>query len=199
MNKHETKFHNTHKKICQALLELLETTEYENITVSAICEQARLYRTTFYAHFQNIAEILDVINDGLLEKFLRENNINRLTIFDPKSFTYNPYIILNREDLSKLLTFIKSHTRLYLIIVTHRSILRLGLPENDIEQNIFLPTMAKMQRYTAKDLSYVFEFYVAGIQKILAKWILGNCAESEKEILEIFDLCLNKRPYKTMN
>lgn len=199
MNKHETKFHNTHKKICQALLELLETTEYENITVSAICEQARLYRTTFYAHFKNIAEILDVINDGLLEKFLSENNINRLTIFDPNSFVSNPYVILNREDLSKLLTFIKSHARLYLIIATHRSILRLGLPEKDIEQNVFLPTMAKMQHYTTIDLSYVFEFYVVGAQKILEKWILGNCAESEKEILAIFDLCLNKRPYKTMN
>ena len=196
MNKHEKKHKNTHTKICRALLELLETTEYENITVSAICEQAQLHRTTFYSHFQNIAEILDVINDGLLEKFFNENNINSLMTFDPNSFASDPYLILNREDLSKLLTFIKSHARLYLIIATHRNILRLGLPENAIKQDAFLPAMSKTQPYTANDFDYVFEFYVAGAQKILTKWILGNCAESEEEILEIFDLCLNKRPYK---
>ena len=193
MNKHEKKHQNTHTKICRALLELLETTEYENITVSAICEQAQIHRTTFYSHFQNIAEILDVINDGLLEKFFSENNFNGSLICDPNSFANNPYLILNREDLSKLLAFIKSHARLYLIIATHRSILRLGLPEKDISQKIFIPSMSKVKPYTTKDLDYVFDFYVAGAQKILTKWILGNCAESEEEILKIFDLCLNKR------
>lgn len=193
MNKHEKKSHNTHNKICKALLELLETAEYENISVSSICQQAHIHRTTFYAHFQNIAEILDIINSGLLEKFLNENEISYLQDIDWNTFANDPYLILNRKDLLKFLTFVKSHSRLYTIIAKHRDILRLGLPEKDIKNNIFIPSMSNLQPLSDTALDYVFDFYVAGTQKIISKWILGGCVEDETDIIKIIDLCLYKQ------
>lgn len=193
MNKHEKKSHNTHNKICRALLELLETTEYENISVSSICQQAQIHRTTFYSHFQNIAEILDIINSGLLEKFLNENKINYSQDFDSNTFASNPYLILNRQDLLKFLTFVKKHSRLYTIIARHRDILRLGLPENDIKNNIFIPSMSNLQPLSDTALDYIFDFYVAGTRKIISKWILGGCVDNENDLIRIIDLCLYKQ------
>ncbi len=192
MNKHEKKSSNTHTKICRAMLELMETAVYENISVSAICNKAQISRSTFYAHFQNIAEIIDVINSGLTQTFLSENNIVCSQTFDPNTFPVDPYLILNRQDLMKFLTFIKAHVRLYAIIVKHRNILSLGLPQTDIKHNIFIPSMANLQPISDEALDYVFDFYVVGLQKILTKWILKGCVEDETEILKIIDVCLYK-------
>ncbi len=192
MNKHEKKSHNTHTKICHATLELIENTDYEKITISAICNKAQINRSTFYAHFQNVAEIIDVINSGLTQNFLTENNIVCLQTFDSTTFTVDPYVILNRVDLLKFLTFIKKHARLYAIIVKHRNILSLGLPETDVKHNIFIPSMSNLQPISDEALDYVFDFYVAGLQKILTKWVLKGCIEDETEIIKIIDVCLYK-------
>ena len=193
MNKHEKKSHNTHTKICRATLELIEHTEYENISVSAICSQAQINRSTFYSHFQNIGEIIDVINSGLTQAFLNEHNIVCSQTFNANTFPIDPYLILDRVDLLKFLTFIKSHARLYAIIVKHRDMLRLGLPETDIKHDIFIPSMSNHQPISDVALDYVFDFYVSGLQTILTKWILKGCVDDETEIIRIIDLCLYKQ------
>ena len=192
MNKHEKKSHNTHTKICRAMLELIETTEYENISISSICSHAQINRSTFYAHFQNIGEIIDIINSGLTQSFLNEYNIVCSQTFNPNMFPVDPYLILNREDLLKFLTFIKKHARLYAIIVKHRDMLRLGLPETDIKHDIFIPSMSNHQPISNEALDYIFDFYVSGLQTIITKWILKGCVEDETEIIGIIDLCLYK-------
>ena len=192
MNKHEKKSHNTHTKICRAMLELIETTEYENISISSICSRAQINRSTFYAHFQNIGEIIDIINSGLTQSFLNEHNIVASHTFNTDSFPIDPYLILNREDLLKFLTFIKKHARLYAIIVKHRDMLRLGLPETDIKHDIFIPSMSNHQPISDEALDYIFDFYVSGLQTIINKWILKGCVEDETEIIRIIDLCLYK-------
>ena len=192
MNKHEKKSYNTHTRICRATLELIETTEYENISVSAICNQAQINRSTFYAHFQNIGEIIDVINSGLTQAFLSEYNVVSSQAFTQNTFPVDPYLILDRVDLLKFLTFIKSHARLYAIIVKHRDMLRLGLPETDVKNNIFIPSMSNHQPISDEALDYIFEFYVVGMQTIITKWILKGCVDDENEIIRIIDLCLYK-------
>lgn len=193
MNKHEKKSYNTHTKICRATLELMENTEYENISVSAICTQANISRSTFYSHFQNIAEIIDVINSGLIESFLSENNIVCSQTFNPKTFPIDPYLILNRKDLLKFLIFVKKHARLYAIILKHRNILRLGLPETDIKRDIFIPSMSNLQPLSNEALDYIFDFYVSGTRTIISEWIQKGCVEDETEVIKIIDLCLYKQ------
>lgn len=40
---------------------------YEAITVKELCERAPVARTTFYAHYRNIAEVRQEIEDGLID------------------------------------------------------------------------------------------------------------------------------------
>ncbi len=192
MNKHEKKFHNTHTKICQAVLELIEITEYEDISISVICKQAQINRSTFYSHFQNIAEILDIINSGLWKKFIHENDIS-VPQFNLNTFPRDSNLILNRQDLLKFLTFIKKHLRLYTIIVKHQNLLHIEFPEKDIKNNVFIPSMANLEPLSDNMLDYIFDFYVAGIKKILTKWISNGCIEDEHDVMKIIDVCLYKK------
>ena len=53
--------------IKDALLELLQNTPYEKITVTALCKQSEITRATFYLHYNNIDNVLDeLLDDALL-------------------------------------------------------------------------------------------------------------------------------------
>ena len=45
--------------IQDALLELLQSTPYEKITVTALCKQSEITRATFYLHYNNIDDVLE--------------------------------------------------------------------------------------------------------------------------------------------
>lgn len=52
--------------IKDALLELLQNTPYEKITVTALCKQSEITRATFYLHYNNIDNVLDELLDDAL-------------------------------------------------------------------------------------------------------------------------------------
>ncbi len=57
----------TNGVIKDAFLELIDQEPYEQVNVTAICRQAEISRATFYAHFDNVEDVLDsVIDDALL-------------------------------------------------------------------------------------------------------------------------------------
>ena len=43
----------------QALLRLLQKKEYDYITIKEICQTAGVDRSTFYLHYENVAELLE--------------------------------------------------------------------------------------------------------------------------------------------
>jgi AcrR family transcriptional regulator len=44
--------------LAQGLMELLEEKEYKAITITQLCEQAKIARRTFYRHFESKEDIL---------------------------------------------------------------------------------------------------------------------------------------------
>lgn len=52
--------------IKDALLELLQNTAYEKITVTALCRQSEITRATFYLHYDNIDDVLNELLDDAL-------------------------------------------------------------------------------------------------------------------------------------
>lgn len=52
--------------IKDALLELLERTTFDKISVASVCRQAEITRTTFYLHFPNLTAVLnEVLHDAM--------------------------------------------------------------------------------------------------------------------------------------
>ena len=58
MNKSESKYFNTAKKMDKALISLLEEKSFEYITVSEICKRAEVNRSTFYLHYETMDDLL---------------------------------------------------------------------------------------------------------------------------------------------
>ena len=58
----------TEEIIKDALLTLLKKKNYMDITITDICRQACISRGTFYSHFKNIREIIDLLFDDALKQ-----------------------------------------------------------------------------------------------------------------------------------
>lgn len=57
----------TENVIKDAMLELLNDTTFEKITVTAVCKQAEITRATFYLHFDDLTDVLDATLDDALK------------------------------------------------------------------------------------------------------------------------------------
>lgn len=80
--------------IQDALLELLQNTPYEKITVTALCKQSEITRATFYLHYNNIDDVLEELLDDAL----------RLTEFDaiqPLPSAISNRIIENEKNIEE--------------------------------------------------------------------------------------------------
>lgn len=51
----------TKKALRRALFELLETCDYDSITISALAREAGVDRKTFYTHYRSIDDLVDEI------------------------------------------------------------------------------------------------------------------------------------------
>ena len=59
MNKNDRRYAYTHNVIKDAMLELLHSTGFEEVTVSGLCRQAQVGRATFYTHYDNLMEVIE--------------------------------------------------------------------------------------------------------------------------------------------
>ncbi|MCI5499856.1 MAG: TetR/AcrR family transcriptional regulator [Clostridiales bacterium] len=61
----------TKRQIREALMELLEESTVDKITVKALAERADIDRKTFYLHYGSIGDLLSEIQDELLQEVLQ--------------------------------------------------------------------------------------------------------------------------------
>lgn len=59
--KNNQRFKDTEIRMQSVMLELMKYMEFEKITVKKICEKAQVNRSTFYAHFIDIYDMLIVV------------------------------------------------------------------------------------------------------------------------------------------
>ena len=71
MNKENNKRkRKSREKIEKVFVELIQTKEINEITVSDICKKANLNRTTFYSNYIDIYDLADSVRDNLLSSVL---------------------------------------------------------------------------------------------------------------------------------
>ena len=64
---------NTEKRICDALLEMMEERPFFQIKVAQLCDRYSISRSTFYNYFDSIFSVLQKIEDDILEELFELN------------------------------------------------------------------------------------------------------------------------------
>lgn len=80
MNKKKEQYQNTHNKIITTVTDMLSDTPFESITIRDICKTCGISIGTFYHHFQNKEEILQMeyeyFDHTLKEHYLAEKSFS---------------------------------------------------------------------------------------------------------------------------
>ena len=86
--KNNQRFKDTEIRMQSVMLELMKHMEFEKITVKKICEKAQVNRSTFYAHFTDIYDMLDKMEQTLREELLLsyQNGNKESYVFSEHSF-----------------------------------------------------------------------------------------------------------------
>ncbi len=156
-------------KIEKAFMELLQTRELKEITVSDICKMTGINRSTFYANFMDIYDLADKLRDKL------ENDFQSL--FGEGTTADTP-----GGDV-KMFTHIKENQLFY------KTYFKLGYDEK--HQVWVYDTKRAESDFGNNYIKYHIEFFRNGLNAIIKMWLADGCKESPEEMAAIL-----KQEYK---
>ena len=190
LNKSESKYFNTAKKMDKALISLLEKKSFEYITVSEICKMAEVNRSTFYLHYENTVDLLNETARFLLDDFMSYFNTDAKNITN--KFKESPLDELNfisNEYLQPYLTYIKDNKSVFLTVLLHSVPFGFNEIFQNLYENIFNPILERYN-YPIADRKYALIFYLNGITAIVKEWLKDDCKKTIEDVSQIIYGCI---------
>lgn len=193
MNKSESKYFNTALRMDEALIALLEEKDLEYITVKEICHQAGVNRSTFYLHYETIADLvnetLEMINRRFLSYFPQqeEDVLGNMDSRERKGL-----VLVTREYLLPYLRFIQDNKKVYRAAFRNPSSMQAHVRYGELKQHILGPILERFE-IPASHRPYYMAYYVEGIIAIVKEWLRQDCADEVEMIAGIIKSCVQPR------
>lgn len=190
MNKNESRYFKTAVRMNDALLALLEKKPFEYITVSEVCREAGVNRSTFYLHYENTSELLYETFGRMTDGFLAYFSVDRSKIMlEFSGCAPAEMIYITDEYLLPFLQYIRDNQRIFLTVLTHEKAFGTERVFQNMFRNIFDPILERFG-YPSGDREYVMRFYMQGISAVIAQWLGDECDRSLEEISRIIRECI---------
>lgn len=170
--KNNQRFRETELRMESAMLKLMESTEFEKITVKKLCEKAKVNRSTFYAHFTDIYDML-----GKME---RELSRELLESFADKE----DYDIFSQESFLYFLKHIRKHQYFYKINLRTRT----SFPISQGYESLWKIIKSRCEQAGVLDeeeMRYYFISFQAGFTMVLKHWVDTDCSIPERKVAVI--------------
>lgn len=194
MNKSESKYFHTARKMDLALMELLEKKEFEYITIKEICAKAGVNRSTFYLHYENTRDLLTEAVEQMLMDF-REYfpQDQELVIAQMDRRPTEELLFITPEYLTPYLTYVREHKKLIRTALRHATAMELEKVFDRMFRHVFDPILARFDAPEGQR-HYMMAFYLNGINAIITKWLETECEAPVEEIMAIITTCVIGRP-----
>ena len=189
MNKSESKYFNTALRMDEALLALLEKKDLEYITVKEICHQAGVNRSTFYLHYETIADLvnetLEMINQRFLSYFPQQEEE---VLGNMGSRERKELVLVTREYLLPYLHFIRDNKKVYRAAFRNPGSMQAYARYGELKQHILGPILERFE-IPAAHRPYYIAYYVEGIAAIIKEWLRQDCGDEVEMITDIIESC----------
>ena len=189
MNKSESKYFNTALRMDEALIALLEKKDLEYITVKEICHQAGVNRSTFYLHYETIADLvnetLEMINRRFVSYFPQQEEE---VLGNMGSREREELVLVTREYLLPYLHFIRDNKKVYRAAFRNPGSMQAYARYGELKQHILGPILERFE-IPAAHRPYYMAYYVEGIAAIIKEWLRQDCADEVEMIADIIESC----------
>ncbi|MBM7642133.1 TetR/AcrR family transcriptional regulator [Streptococcus loxodontisalivarius] len=157
------------QKISAALVSLLNEKEFDYLTIQDITEVAGVSRATFYNHFSNKENMVEVIAAQLLD------DISVILMQDSQ---------LEEGVISQALTYIKENYTLIRSLIDHFSTSEATIKKyiSEIILHSEVDLKQKFQDHYDMQEKFAFEIYITTIYSLIITWIKTGAKESPEEM-----------------
>lgn len=188
MNKSESKYFNTAIKMDEAFLSLIEVKDFEYITVKEICSKAGVNRSTFYLHYESVADLLEESIQYMHRIFIDTFSDKSKILPDIDNCSKHELMLITPEYLKPYLTFVKNNRKLYRATLKHPQIFQADKTYQIMFQRIFSPIQKGSEFRLMKDNNMLF--FLNGIEGIILHWLQEDCSDSIENIIKIIETCV---------
>lgn len=177
--KNNSRYKASSEKIETAFLTLILNHKYEDITISDICKQANVNRSTFYCHYDDINDLIIKI----------ENKFAKGTA---NIFNYGER--QTHEAMIEMFSFVKANKYFYKAFL---NIPYITLAERNTKIEVLKNIGQKfnIEQANRMEIFYRASFFGAGIKEMCRIWLEGDCKESPKFMAELLLKEYTKRDF----
>lgn len=154
------------ERIEKVFVNLIQTKEIKDIAVSDLCKLADVNRSTFYANYIDIYDLVEKITLKMKDDFFE---IYKEEV-ESKEHSYN---------FLKLFHNIKDNQLFY------KTYFKLNMNMDDAFTDMNMNEQMMRFFKSTKYMDYHIAFFKAGLNAILQKWLENGCQETPEEINEI--------------
>ncbi len=196
MNRSESKYFATAARMDEAFLNILEKKDFAYITVKEICEAAGVNRSTFYLHYETMADLLAECAAYMNERFLSYMAQDTAAFVTKlQDCPMEDLYLVTPEYLTPYLRYIKENQRLFRTGLENAAALHLEDSYAGLFRHVITPIL---DRYGVpqQDRPYLMAFHLHGLMAILSEWLKGSCADPIEYIVNIIQRCVKRREDK---
>lgn len=145
------------------MVELLQTREIKDITVSELIKMAGVNRSTFYANYIDIFDLADKLRETLANDF--SNLFADYDYFEERTGALRMFRHIKENQIFYTTYFKLCYDDQHLI-------------------SIYDAKRAE-QEHMDSNIKYHIEFFRNGLNAIIKLWLAGGCQESPEEMAEV--------------
>ena len=191
MNKNESKYFKSAEKMHTALLTLLDSKDFELISVKEICETAGVNRSTFYLHYDNVNDLLHETVEAVYKDFFGRFGAEGPGALDIDEKKEDELFLVTPKYLMPYLDFVEENRKLFYLMYEKNEMMGAEKTYEIWFKTIFGPILTRFG-VPQKEQPLIMAFYLKGIIGVVTEWVRGGCTESKDEIISVIQKCIIK-------
>ena len=174
--KEDRRVRRTKKLLTQALTQLLQEKQINEITVKELTDLADINRGTFYLYYKDMFDMLEKIEDGMFEAL---DEIVSLHEHDDVSQQTKPILL-------DLFHFIEENQEMCRVLLSPHGDMNFLHRLNEVVREKCLKAWPDIRKEKGEaDFDYHYSFVVFGCAGIIRAWVNRNCPESAEIMAEM--------------
>ena len=192
MNKSESKYFATAARMDEAFLALLDKRNFAYITVKEICEAAGVNRSTFYLHYETMADLLSESVSHMNEQFLAHMKKDTdAFVTKMRDCPQDELYLITPEYLTPYLGYIEQHKRLFRTATENAAVLEMDKSYERMLRHVFTPIL---DRYGVPywDIPYLLGFFFKVLLEFMSYCLKNDCVDSIADVVNVIQRCVKR-------
>ena len=159
-------------RLMKGLTECLKTSKMSDISVSELCSNSGVSRSTFYRMFDTPIDLLEYTSNCYIEKAIAD---------------YSTEVFKTEDDfVMYTLMYWKNHTDIFEAIISCR---RIDIIQKSFEDHSEMLVPMLENNFTEDELAYVRAAAAGLITGLLSLWIARGKKETPAQLFEVYRKC----------